>query len=85
MLSFASANLVIGVLSNLGGMTSVNYFCSGALIFTVGYFVYFKECSKMNPIDAESGGGTKVLSRTWDNKFDWFTLLFCIASACFYL
>ena len=35
----------------------------------------------MNPLDGKSGNGTKVLLRTWENKFDWFTFFFCIFSA----
>ena len=81
MISFATCNLIIGTLSNLDGMDSINYFCSGAVIFTVGYFIYNKECSKMNAIDAKSTDARKVLFRTWDNKFDWCTLLFCAFSS----
>ena len=80
MVSFACANLVIGSLSDLG-MKSVNYFNSGGLIFAIAYFIYNKEWSKTNAIDGKSGGEPKVLMMTWDNRFDWFTFFFCIASA----
>ena len=64
-------------------MNSINYYCTGALAFSVGYFIYHKEWAKMNSIDAEFNAPTKVLTRTWDNRFDWRAVLFCIVIALF--
>ena len=62
-------------------MGSINYFCLGSLLFSTGYFTYHKECSKRNFDGANFSGKSKVLTRTWDNQFDWWTLGFCILSA----
>ena len=81
LISFSTANLIIGTLAKLPGLQSVNYFCTGCIVFTIGYFIYNKECSKINPIGAKNAGLKKVLSRTWENNFDWGVLVFCIFSA----
>ena len=81
MISFSTANLIIGTLAKLPGLQSVNYFCTGCIVFTIGYFIYMKECSKINPIGAKNAGIKKVLSKTWENNLDWGVLVFCIFSA----
>ena len=87
MISFSTANLLIGVLTNLDGLEGSNYFCSGSLVFTILYFIYNNECSKRNSV--ANLRKRKVLLRTWDNQFDWKVLCFCIISAggqiCTYL
>ena len=35
----------------------------------------------MNSLDSKSTGHCKVLIRTWDNRFDWWTMFFCAISA----
>ena len=82
MASFATGNLLIGKLSALG-LASINYYCTGALLFSIAYFIYHKEWSKINSLDAEVSGMTKVLTKTWENKFDWRAILFCIVSGLF--
>ena len=92
MISFSSANLVIGTLAKLPGLQSVNYFCTGCIVFTIGYFIYHGECCKTNKAGAKDNkeeSPRKVLTRTWDNKIDWAVGLYCIFSAaiqtCTYL
>ena len=82
MASFATGNLLIGNLSALG-LASINYYCTGALLFSIAYFYYHGEWSKINSIDAEASGMTKVLTRTWDNRFDWLAIIFCMVSGLF--
>ena len=45
--SFASCNLLIGELSSKG-VESMNYYCSGSLVFSIAYFLYQKEWTKLN-------------------------------------
>ena len=47
-LSFSTCNIFIGEISDLG-MQSVNYFCTGSLFFSIGYFIYQREWAKLNP------------------------------------
>ena len=47
VVSFASCNLLIGELSSLG-VESMNYYCSGSLLFSISYFLYQKEWAKKN-------------------------------------
>ena len=58
-------------------------------MFTIGYFIYNKECSKINPIGARNADKKKVLMKTWENNFDWKVGAYCIFSAavqtCTYL
>ena len=76
--SYATSNLLIGSLSELG-IPACFYFCSGSLVFSAAYFVYQKEWSKRNnPEDQWVEEATKVLLRTWDNKFDWYSVLVVI-------
>ena len=82
VVSFSIANLLIGSLSLLG-LSSIHYFNSGALLISIIYFVYKKEWAKRNPPCGQSNNATKVLTRTWDNRIDWCTILFCIVSAFF--
>lgn len=86
MISFSICNIFIGEISDLG-MSSISYFCSGSLIFSIVYFIYQKEWSKRNNeqrgiLDAQ-GRDKKVLLRTWDNKFDWYTLFVIFSGAVF--
>ena len=81
LISFSTTNLLIGNLSALG-MGSVNYFCLGSLLFSLCYFTYHKECGKLNSRDAKISKKNKVLTRTWDNRIDWWTIVFCLVSAC---
>ena len=86
MISFSVCNIFIGEISDMG-MESVNYFCSGSLIFSIGYFIYNKEWAKRNNeqrglLDAQ-GRDKKVLLRTWDNKFDWYALFVICCGAVF--
>ena len=73
-----TANILIGTISDLG-MRSTHYFCSGALMFSIFYFVSQRECGRKNNPDDESNlSVSKVLMRTWDNKFDWHSMLVII-------
>ena len=80
LVSFSTCNLLIGSLAPLG-MGSVNYFCLGSLLFSIFYFGIRKECNRMNSFDSKANGDRKVLTRTWDNRVDWWTLIFCLLSA----
>ena len=80
LISFSTTNLLIGNLSPLG-MGSVNYFCLGTIIASTCYFTYRKECVRANTPNAKTLGSCKVLTRTWDNRFDWWTMFFCVISA----
>ena len=87
-LSFTLCNVFIGEISDLG-FKSVIYFCSGSLAFSVAYFIYQREWSKKNGIDAINGSGSKVLLRTWDNRFDWYSVFLVLVGGfnltCLYL
>lgn len=85
---FATANLLIGEIANIG-MVGITYFCSGSLLVTICYFIYTGELKKRNVLlDRNKENCHKVLTRTWDNKFDWFAILFCtfgaICQTCIY-
>ena len=72
------------------GMSSIYYFCSGSLIFSIVYFLYQREWNKMNAdnrgmLDNANGSrGPKVLLRKWDsNAFDWWSLFIILCGAAF--
>ena len=57
---------------------------TGPLPFCIVYFIYRKEWQRRNcPENKEKCDARKVLSRTWENKIDWWTFLVCIGSAAF--
>ena len=86
--SFALCNLLIGELSSKG-VESMNYYCSGSLVFSIAYFLYQKEWAKLNPtsrglLDADAMQEQKVLLRTRDtNQFDWHSLVIVFCGAAF--
>ena len=64
-------------------MGAIDFFCSGSLLFSIGYFIYTKEWSRRNVqnrgiLDTE-GRDKKVLFRDWENKFDCKALLVVFA------
>lgn len=80
---FSTANVLLGNLAELG-MRSTHYYCSGSLFFSIAYFTAQKEWAKRNdPMDEHQLGTSKVLTRTWDNRFDWHSVLVVLGGAVF--
>ena len=89
LLAFTTANFFIGEISDLG-VKGLTYFCPGSLLFSICYFLYNREWAKKNVaergmLDQSEGEGhnRKVLLRTWDNKFDWWSLFIVGCGAVF--
>ena len=86
MTMFAICNCFIGELSDMG-VEALEYFCSGSLLVSIVYFVSRREWSKLNVEQRglldQAGRDKKVLLRTWDNRFDWWSLFICFMGACF--
>ena len=79
--SFVVANLLIGEIANMG-IVSINYFCSGSLLVCTIYFLVTQEWAKKNnPADQDKPTVRKVLTRTWDNKFDCCAVFYCLLGA----
>ena len=89
LLAFTTANFFIGEISDLG-VKGLTYFCPGSLLFSICYFLYNREWAKKNVaergmLDQSEGEGhtRKVLLRTWDNKFDWWSLFIVCCGSVF--
>lgn len=69
------------------GVQSLYYFNSGSLLFGLVYFTVRCEWRKRNleqrGLLDQAGREKKVLLRTWDNSFDWRSLMICIVGAVF--
>ena len=84
--SFSTANLLIGSLSSELGIKSSFYFCSGSLTLSILYFIYQKEWNKRNNPEQQSDpDAKKVLTRTWENRFDWYSVLIVLGGSIFQL
>ena len=62
------------------------YYCSGALIASIIYFLFRREWGRKNVersgiLDQGSRGKRKVLFRTWDNKCDWMAVFMLLVGA----
>ena len=53
----------------------------GPLPFSLAYFVYHKEWQKRNRLTDKDLNVRKVLTRTWENKIDWWAITVCTFSA----
>ena len=83
MVSFSIGNILIAELSSLG-IGATRYFGAGAFIFSVIFFSVRKECTlRNNPEDRDNPAVNKVLSRTWDNKVDYWAALVVLIGAIF--
>ena len=86
MISFSLCNICLGELSTLG-IKSIDYYCTGALIFALAYLIKQREWAKRNPSDIgmldEADRPEKVILRTWDNEFDWWSLFIIFVGACY--
>ena len=71
--------MIVGEISHLPHNEGYYYMAPGPIILCIIYFVYRKEWSRRNG-DSDK---VKVLTRTWDNKFDWWTILVCTGGAVF--
>jgi len=83
---FAVCNFFIGEISDMGA-SALEYFCSGSLLVSIVYFVSKREWGRLNVeqrgILDQAGRDKKVLLRTWDNRFDWWSLFMCFVGAAF--
>ena len=67
--------MLVGEISNLPHNEGYYYIAPGPIVFCIAYFIYRKEWARRNPPNAENSKGTmKVLTRTWDNRFDWWSM-----------
>ena len=96
MLCFSGCNIFLSNIS-FSSFGSLNYFCSGALAFSIFYFLCKGEWRKYNSVlDTPApralldrwGASVdlverapKVLLRTWDNYFDWWCFFVIFAGA----
>lgn len=84
-LSFSICNMFIGEISDMG-LASVEYFCSGSLLFSIAYFLKKREWALRNVgglLDQAGQNKTKVLLRTHDNEFCWTSFWIILAGAIF--
>ena len=72
---YAIRGTLTGELAHLG-LEIQYYLASGAPLVCIGYYIMRKECSRRNP-PVRNADTMKVLTRTWDNRFDWWALFLC--------
>jgi len=96
MICFSGCNILLTNIS-FDSLGSLNYFCSGALAFSILYFIFKREWKNYNSVLdtpaphalVDRWGASvdlverapKVLMRTWDNYFDWWCLFVIFAGA----
>ena len=74
---------MIGEFSQLA-YQGLYYIGTGPLLPNIAYFIYQQEWARRNSFsDKDNSSVKKVLTRTWDNKLDWWTLAVLVVSAGF--
>ena len=74
-------SFVIGQISQLGN-EGVYYLATGEVPYGFVFFIYRQEQNRRNSFaDKDNKKVKKVLTRTWDNRLDWWTFLVILSSA----
>ena len=81
-LVFTVRSLVMGEMSQQG-YEGLYYLATGEILPGVIVFIYKKEWKRRNCLaDKDDQKKKKVLMRTWDNKFDWWTSFVIFIGVC---
>ena len=57
------------------------YLAPACFVVSLLYFIYRKEWARRNDIAHKDTDKIKVLTRTWDNRFDWWCVMVCALSS----
>ena len=75
--------VMIGEFSQLA-YEGLYYIGTGPLLPNILYFIYRKEWARRNSFsDKDNASVKKVLTRTWDNRLDWWTIAILVVAAGF--
>ena len=76
----ASRCMLVGEISHLPHNEGYYYMAPGPIVFWLAYFIYRKEWARRNGVNDRK---VKVLTRAWDNRIDWVSILACAGGAVF--
>ena len=75
---FSLRNMIIGGMTTLG-FDGLYFFSTGSALMSTSFFLYRKEWARLNnPLDINVREKTKVIARTWGNRFDYSSVALCL-------